>query len=305
MSRPSFGQGAVAVAALLALVFADGASAYSYDVPVQRTRPGRRCAATAATPGTSPIRARYDGGRPWRFRTGRGIFSTPVIGGDGTVYVGSADHDFYALRPDGRLRWKLHTGGIIDAAAAIGAYDRRRKTLPITIGSGDEHLYHLRGDGRRLSRARQGDLELRARPCRPRSASRSSTGGRATSRSAPTRPSTPATPAAAPTRSTRVEPSAGSIRPATRSGRPRPSGPAGSTYWGSVDLHAFALEPERPAALEPGSRRLRHLLAGDRQRRHRLRRRLRPPPARDSTPTPAATGGASHRRAHLRLAGAR
>ena len=42
----------------------------------------------------------------------------------------------------------LRTGGIIDAAAALGR--RRGKAFPITIGSGDENLYQLRGDARRL-----------------------------------------------------------------------------------------------------------------------------------------------------------
>ena len=52
--------------------------------------------------GVSPIVGRYRGDRPWAFRTGRGIFSTPVIGGDGTVYVGSADTYFYAIAADGQ-----------------------------------------------------------------------------------------------------------------------------------------------------------------------------------------------------------
>src|SRR5205807_4767483 len=33
--------------------------------------------------GASPIAARYGGDRPWVFKTGRGVFSTPVIAGDG------------------------------------------------------------------------------------------------------------------------------------------------------------------------------------------------------------------------------
>ena len=41
--------------------------------------------------GESPIVARYTGDRPWSYATGKAIFSTPVLGGDGTVYVGSAD----------------------------------------------------------------------------------------------------------------------------------------------------------------------------------------------------------------------
>ena len=67
--------------------------------------------------------ARYRGDRPWSFKTGRGIFSTPVIGGDGTIYVGSADTYFYAISKDGRLRWRLKTGGLIDAAGALSAFD--------------------------------------------------------------------------------------------------------------------------------------------------------------------------------------
>ncbi len=105
--------------------------------------------------GRSAIAARWHGDRPWSFATGRGIFSTPVIGADGAIYVGSADRSFYALEPDGRERWRIRTGGIIDAAAAIGRFDRRLRTAPLTFGSGDERLYHVRTDRRRLSQARR------------------------------------------------------------------------------------------------------------------------------------------------------
>ncbi len=93
--------------------------------------------------GASTIVARYRGEKPWTFRTGRGIFSTPVIGADGTVYVGSADTYFYAIRPDGRLRWRIKTGGLIDAGAALSAYEPRLGSAPLTFGSGDQRLYHL------------------------------------------------------------------------------------------------------------------------------------------------------------------
>ena len=36
----------------------------------------------------SPILAAYHGEEPWTFVTAGGIFGTPVIGADGTVYVG-------------------------------------------------------------------------------------------------------------------------------------------------------------------------------------------------------------------------
>ena len=106
--------------------------------------------------GASPIVARYDGDKPWAFATGKGIFSTPVIGGDGAVYVGSADGNFYALEGrTGKERWRFRTGGIIDAAAVIGSYDRKLRTTPITIGSGDEILYKLRTDRARISLKRR------------------------------------------------------------------------------------------------------------------------------------------------------
>ena len=102
--------------------------------------------------GASPIVARYDGDKPWAFATGKGIFSTPVIGVDGTVYVGSADESFYAVDRRGERRWRFRTGGIIDAAGTIGAYDRSLRTTPVTFGSGDERLYRVRTDPGTLSR---------------------------------------------------------------------------------------------------------------------------------------------------------
>jgi len=90
--------------------------------------------------GLSPIAARYRGDRPWAFRTGRGIFSTPVIGPDGTVYVGSADTYFYAIGADGRMRWRLKTGGIIDAGGALSVTGG---ATALTFGSADERLYHV------------------------------------------------------------------------------------------------------------------------------------------------------------------
>ncbi len=93
--------------------------------------------------GRSAIVAHYGGEDPWAFRTGRGIFSTPVIGGDGTVYVGSGDSSFYALDARGRLRWRLKTGGLIDAAAALSSYDSALGSAPLTFGSADGRLYHV------------------------------------------------------------------------------------------------------------------------------------------------------------------
>ncbi len=118
------------------------------------TRRGRRCAATPAT----PPRARFAGATaalcPGRSPPGGGSSPPRCSGPDGEAYVGSADGRFYALDERGRRIWSLRTGGVIDAAAALGARSSRR-SFPITIGSGDETLYQLRSDARRLDRERR------------------------------------------------------------------------------------------------------------------------------------------------------
>ncbi|KAI9346546.1 quinon protein alcohol dehydrogenase-like superfamily [Obelidium mucronatum] len=73
----------------------------------------------------------------WTFQTKRGIFSVPAIASDGTIFIGSADHTFYALNgATGKQKWSIHTGEIIDSAAAI--YKDR-----VVFGSGDGHLYNV------------------------------------------------------------------------------------------------------------------------------------------------------------------
>ncbi len=93
--------------------------------------------------GRSPHRAEYNGDQPWTFQTAKGIFSTPVIDVEGTIYVGSGDHFFYAIGRDGLLRWKFQTGEIIDSAAAL-SHDSGRGEDFITLISGDGFMYQLR-----------------------------------------------------------------------------------------------------------------------------------------------------------------
>lgn len=50
-----------------------------------------------------------DGTRKWRFPTGfvdRQTLSSPAVGVDGTIFVGAQDGTFYAIHPNGSLRWK-------------------------------------------------------------------------------------------------------------------------------------------------------------------------------------------------------
>jgi outer membrane protein assembly factor BamB len=39
----------------------------------------------------------------WSFETGDMIFSSPAIGSDGTIYIGSWDEKLHAINPDGTI----------------------------------------------------------------------------------------------------------------------------------------------------------------------------------------------------------
>lgn len=82
-----------------------------------------------------------DGTERWRFKTGFEIASSPAVSSDGTVYFGCRDHQIYAVNQDGRKRWTFKTGGWVDASPAIGT------NRTIYIGSWDKKFYALNSDG--------------------------------------------------------------------------------------------------------------------------------------------------------------
>jgi outer membrane protein assembly factor BamB len=56
----------------------------------------------------------------WTYNLKTEVFGSPVIGSDGTVYIGTLngpdhDGDLYAFNPDGTLKWKYHTYGVMGA----------------------------------------------------------------------------------------------------------------------------------------------------------------------------------------------
>ena len=111
--------------------------AYGYAVPLDGTSPWPKFRANELQNGRSPVDPVPGGGRPWEFRTKKGIFSSPVVDAEGTVYIGSADQKFYAIRKDGSLLWSFQTGEIIDSAALL---DDRGS---VYFGSGDAFVYCL------------------------------------------------------------------------------------------------------------------------------------------------------------------
>jgi large repetitive protein len=82
-----------------------------------------------------------DGSQKWSFTTGDDVGSSPAIGADGTIYVGSHDSNLYAINPDGSQKWRFTTGGDVESSPAIGAGGT------IYVGSHDHRLYAINPDG--------------------------------------------------------------------------------------------------------------------------------------------------------------
>ena len=78
----------------------------------------------------------------WSFDTGDRVYSSPAIGEDGIIYVGSEDtHKVFAINLDGTKKWEYSTGGTVYSSPAIGSDGT------IYIGSNDRYLYALNPDG--------------------------------------------------------------------------------------------------------------------------------------------------------------
>jgi outer membrane protein assembly factor BamB len=107
------------------------------SLPLQSGSPWPKFRANAAQDGATAVKPQPTGGTFFDFQTAKGIFSSPVIAADGTIYIGSADRTFYALAPDGSVKWKLLTDEIIDSSALLDDEGR------VYFGSGDGFLRAL------------------------------------------------------------------------------------------------------------------------------------------------------------------
>lgn len=77
----------------------------------------------------------------WNYTNGNYISSSPAIGTDGTIYFGNY-YKLSALNPDGTLKWNFTTKGIIEfSPPAVGSDGI------IYVGSEDCHLYALYPNG--------------------------------------------------------------------------------------------------------------------------------------------------------------
>lgn len=84
----------------------------------------------------------------WSYATGGPIVDAPVVGSDGTVYVGSFDGNLYAINSDGTLRWTFPTSDRIHSSPAIGADGTLYfATYQVSNGIYSGNFYALNPDG--------------------------------------------------------------------------------------------------------------------------------------------------------------
>ena len=85
------------------------------------------------------------GALSWSYETGNYLLASPAVGADGVIYFGSNDNFFYALSPDGTLKWEYFLESddtvLIHSSAAIG------EDGTIYFGAHDGKLYALNPDG--------------------------------------------------------------------------------------------------------------------------------------------------------------
>lgn len=55
----------------------------------------------------------------WSYQTGARVFASPVVGHEGTIYVGSLDGQFVALSHDGSLKWRYSAGQKVYPSALV------------------------------------------------------------------------------------------------------------------------------------------------------------------------------------------
>ena len=95
-----------------------------------------------------PTNAKKPGTVLWEFETEGFVESSPAIGSDGTVYVGSDDSKLYALNgKTGVKLWEFETGGYVQSSPAIGSDGM------VYVGSRDKKLYAIKTNSKGLAKS--------------------------------------------------------------------------------------------------------------------------------------------------------
>ena len=100
---------------------------------------------------------RPDGTLKWHFDLAQGaIDSSPVIGPSGTIYAGSADGHLYAVNPNGTLRWMYPAQGESETMGAVASSPAVGGDGTVYVGSQDGFLYAVTSEGSRSWRFQTG-----------------------------------------------------------------------------------------------------------------------------------------------------
>ena len=84
------------------------------------------------------------GAKKWEFTAGGNIISSPAISAEGVIYFGSVDRYLYAVNPDGTERWRVSPGSGIVSSPVIGADGT------IYVGSAFNKFHAVNPDGVKL-----------------------------------------------------------------------------------------------------------------------------------------------------------
>jgi outer membrane protein assembly factor BamB len=90
--------------------------------------------------GQSPYSARENGILDWTYSLD-GDASSPVVGSDGTIYVGSWNDKLYAINPDGTCKWSKEMYGSVETAPALDS------SGVIYVGDRDGVVYAIYPNG--------------------------------------------------------------------------------------------------------------------------------------------------------------
>jgi len=84
----------------------------------------------------------------WEFEAGGRVLSSPAIGSDGTVYVGSYDKKLYAINGKSGVKlWEFETGDMVHSSLVIGS------DSTVYVGSLDTKLYAIKTDSKGLAKS--------------------------------------------------------------------------------------------------------------------------------------------------------
>ena len=75
------------------------------------------------------------------------MYSSPAIGFDGTVYVGSYKGSLYAINRSGVKLWAFETGREVQPSPAIGSDGT------VYVGSVDKKVYAIKTDSKGLAKS--------------------------------------------------------------------------------------------------------------------------------------------------------